>query len=338
VIALDANGADAGPAAVAEGARLSGERVLLFGPAAQMEAGEGVEIVDAPGTLSGAEPVRAVRQNPDASIVQAAKAVADGRAEALVSAGSTGPTLAAATLSIKRLKGVHRPALAGLVPTPAKPVLLLDCGANVEVRAEHLVQFAYMGAAFMEAVVGVSRPSVGLLSVGAENGKGTPQVLEARERLAGGPLNFVGNLEGFDLPGASADVVVADGFTGNIALKVLEGTSRVVRDAIRGAVTSGPVSSVGGLLIRGAVGRLRDSIDPEAVGGAILLGLRKPVVVGHGSFGPRGIASAVGLARRAVDEDMVDRTSAALAAGGAMRSAPVGSFATVTPETPDRPG
>ena len=338
MIALDANGADAGPAAVAEGARLSGERVLLFGPAAQMEAGEGVEIVDAPGTPAGAEPVRAVRQNPDASIVQAAKAVADGRAEALVSAGSTGPTLAAATLSIKRLKGVHRPALAGLVPTPAKPVLLLDCGANVEVRAEHLVQFAYMGAAFMEAVVGVSRPSVGLLSVGAENGKGTPQVLEARERLAGGPLNFVGNLEGFDLPGASADVVVADGFTGNIALKVLEGTSRVVRDAIRGAVTSGPVSSVGGLLIRGAVGRLRDSIDPEAVGGAILLGLRKPVVVGHGSFGPRGIASAVGLARRAVDEDMVDRTSAALAAGGAMRSAPVGSFATVTPETPDKPG
>ena len=279
-----------------------------------------------------------MRNNPDASIVQAAAAVADGRAEALVSAGSTGPTLAAATLAIKRLKGVHRPALAVLVPIPAKPVLLLDCGANVEVRPEHLVQFAYMGSAFMEVVMGVERPSVGLLSVGEESGKGTPDVLEARERLEGGPLNFTGNLEGFDLPGAGADVVVADGFTGNIALKVLEGTSRVVRDAIRGAITSNPLSSAGGLLIRGSVNRLRDSLDPENVGGAILLGLRKPVVVGHGSFGPKGIASAVALARRAVDEDMVGRTHAALEAAGALRSAPAGSFASVKPETPGTPG
>jgi glycerol-3-phosphate acyltransferase PlsX len=190
----------------------------------------------------------------------------------------------------------------------------------------------------MEAVMGLHRPSVGLLSVGEENGKGTPDVLEAGERIAGGPLNFAGNLEGFDLPRAGADVVVSDGFTGNIALKVLEGTSRVVRDAIRDAITSRPVSTVGGLLIRGSVNRLRDSIDPEAVGGAILLGLRKPVVVGHGSFGPRGFASAVGLARRAVDEDMVGRTYEALRAAGALRSAPAGSVATVTPETPGTSG
>jgi glycerol-3-phosphate acyltransferase PlsX len=190
----------------------------------------------------------------------------------------------------------------------------------------------------MEAVMGIERPSVGLLSVGEESGKGTPDVLEARERLEGGPLNFAGNLEGFDLPGAATDVVVSDGFTGNIALKVLEGTSKVVRDAIRDAITSSPVSSVGGLLIKRSVNRLRDSIDPEGVGGAILLGLRKPVVVGHGSFGPRGIAAAVTLARRAVDEDMVGRTARALTAGGAMRSAPAGSFATVTPETPEASG
>jgi len=334
LIAVDANGADAGPAAVAEGARLSGEPTLVFGH--RLPAGDGV--VDAPGVPASDNPVRAVRSNPDASIVQAAAAVADGRADALVSAGSTGPTLAAATLAIKRLKGVHRPALAVLVPIPAKPVLLLDCGANVEVRPEHLVQFAYMGSAFMEVVMGVQRPSVGLLSVGEESGKGTPDVLEARARLEGGPLNFAGNLEGFDLPGAGADVVVADGFTGNIALKVLEGTSRVVRDAIRDAITSGPVSSAGGLLIRGAVGRLRDSLDPENVGGAILLGLRKPVVVGHGSFGPKGIASAIRLARRAVDEDMVGRTHAALEAAGALRSAPAGSFASVKPETPGTTG
>jgi len=325
VIALDANGADAGPAAVADGARLSGERVLVFGPASQL--GDGIEVVDAPLGVSGSEePVRAVRSNPEASIVQAAKAVADGRAEALVSAGSTGPTLAAATLSIKRLKGVHRPALAVLIPIPAKPVLLLDAGANVEVRPEHLVQFAYMGAAFMEAVVGVEGPSVGLLSVGEESGKGTPDVLAARERLEDGSLNFIGNIEGFDLPGASADVVVTDGFTGNIALKVLEGTSKVVSGAISDAIRSGAVSSVGGLLIKGSVGKLRAKLDPEAVGGAILLGLRHPVVVAHGSFGPKGIASAVNLARQAVDERMVERTHAALEAAGALRSAPAGSF------------
>lgn len=327
MIALDANGADGGPAVVAEGARLSGEDVLLFGPATEL-GGSGAEVVDAPVRISGhEEPVRAVRSKPEASIVQAAKAVAEGRAEALVSAGSTGPTVAAATLSIKRMRGVHRPALAALIPIPARPVLLLDAGANVEVRPEQLVQFAYMGAAFMEAVMGVERPTVGLLSVGEESGKGTPEVLAARERLEAGSLAFLGNLEGFDLPAGTADVLVTDGFTGNVALKVLEGTSRTVREAIRDAIRSGPVSTAGGLLIRGALGRLREQLDPERVGGAILLGLRRPVVVAHGSFGPRGVASAVRLARRAVDERIVERTAAALEAAGALRSAPAGSFA-----------
>ena len=324
MIALDANGLDAGPAAVAEGARESGERVLLFGPAGDLAgAGERVEVVDAPVRIAaGPEPVRAVREQRDASIVLAAQAVAEGSADALVSAGSTGPTLAAATLSIKRIKGVHRPALAVVLPIPGGPVLLLDCGANVEVRPEHLVQFAHMGSAFMESVLGKARPRVGLLSVGEEQGKGTPDVLEAGERLAGAKgLNFVGNVEGFDVPGAGADVVVTDGFTGNVTLKVLEGTSRTVREAIRGAIRSGPVSTLGGLLIRGRVERLRAELDPEGVGGALLLGLRKPVVVAHGSFGPRGVASAVRMARRAVDERMVERTAAALEAAGALRSA-----------------
>ena len=329
MISVDANGADQGPAAVAEGARRSGLPVLLFGPVASLaDAGPHAEIVDAPQTVkAGGEPVAAVRSKRDASIVQAARAVADGRAEALVSAGSTGPTLAAATLSIKRIHGVFRPALAVLLPIPGGPVLLLDAGASVEVRPDHLVQFAYMGASFMEAVVGRSRPRVGLLSVGEESGKGTPDVLAAHERLAGGELNFVGNLEGFDLPDASAEVVVTDGFTGNVALKVLEGTSKVVRDTIRARVRSGPVSSVGGLLIRGKIDRLREELDPERVGGALLLGLRQPVVVAHGSFGPTGIEHAIKLARRAVDEDMVGRTGAALEAAGAMRSVPAASVA-----------
>jgi phosphate acyltransferase len=329
VIALDANGADQGPAAVAAGARRSGLPVLLFGPVdALRDAGDKSELVDAPEAIAaGSEPVRAVRNQPQASIVQAAAAVAADRADALVSAGSTGPTLAAATLGIKRQRGVHRPALAVVLPVPDGPVLLLDCGANVEVRPEHLEQFAYMGACFMEAVYGMTRPRVGLLSVGEEQGKGTPDVQAAHGRLTDGQLNFVGNVEGFDLPRAGAEVIVADGFTGNVALKVMEGTSKAVTGAIREAIRSGPISTVGGLLVRGRLGRLRAQLDPEAVGGAILLGLRKPVVVAHGSFGPEGIASAVKLARRAVDEDMVGRTAAALQAAGALRSAPAGSVA-----------
>jgi len=328
VIAVDANGADAGPGAVAEGARLSGERVLLFGPASEIgEPGAEIELVDAPERIGGdEEPVRAVRSRPEASIVQAAAAVADGRAEALVSAGATGPTMAAATLAVKRIRGVHRPAIAALLPLPAGRVLLLDAGANVEVRPEHLVQFAYMGAAFMEHVEGVERPRVGLLSVGTEAGKGTPDVQAAHERLAGGSLDFAGNVEGFDLPNATVDVVVTDGFTGNVALKAMESASKVTREAIGEAVRANPLSMLGGLLIRGQVGKLRAQLDPEGVGGAILLGLRKPVVIGHGSFGPAGLASAIRLARRAVDEGMVERTAAALQADGALRSAPAGSF------------
>ncbi|HLM09086.1 MAG TPA: phosphate acyltransferase PlsX [Thermoleophilaceae bacterium] len=330
MIAVDANGADRGPAAVAEGVARSGVPTLLFGPAASVGArcGPLAQVVDAPVTIkAGEEAVAAVRAKRDASIVQAAKAVGDGRAEALVSAGSTGPTLAAATLSIKRLHGVFRPALAVLLPVPGGPVLLLDAGASVEVRPEHLVQFAYMGACFMEAVVGVERPSVGLLSVGEESGKGTPGVLMAHERLAEGELNFAGNIEGFDLPTAGADVMVADGFTGNVALKVLEGTLKAVGVQIRSRLRSGPLSSLGGLLIRGKMRALRDDLDPERVGGAILLGLRKPVVVAHGSFGPIGIEHAVRLARRAVDEDMVGRTRVALESADALRSAPTASVA-----------
>jgi phosphate acyltransferase len=329
MIAVDANGADHGPGAVAEGVRRAGLPVRLFGPRAALAgAGPHAEIVDAPEVIKGgAEPVAAVRSRRDASIVRAAQAVADGEADALVSAGSTGPTLAAGTLAIKRIRGVFRPALAVLLPLPRGDVLLLDAGASVEVRPEHLVQFAYLGAGFMSAVHGVERPRVGLLSVGDESGKGTPDVLAAHERLADGQLNFVGNLEGFDLPTSAADVIVTDGFTGNVALKVLEATAKTLTGAVRDAISSGPVSAVGGMLVRGKLGGLRDQLDPERTGGAILLGLRKPVVVAHGSFGPRGIESAVRLAARAIDEDMVGRTAAALETAGALRSAPAATVA-----------
>ena len=313
MIALDANGADGGPEVVAEGARLSGVEYELF---------------DSPVVISNEEePASAVRAKPEASIVQAAIAVGEGRAEALVSAGSTGAALAAGLFHVKRLRGVHRPAIAVLLPIPGSPTLMLDAGANVEVRPEHLVQFAYMGAAFMEAVHGVARPRVGLLSVGEEAKKGTPDVVEAHERLSGGPLDFRGNVEGHDMTAGVVDVVVTDGFTGNVALKLMEGTAKVVTGAIRDAIRSSPVSAAGGLLVRGRLGKLRAELDPNSVGGAILLGLRKPVVIAHGGSSPEGIANALRLARRAVDEGMIERTSAALRAGGALRSAPAASVA-----------
>jgi phosphate acyltransferase len=315
MIALDANGADLGPEAVARGAELAGFEVEIFGP-------------PMPGIGNDEEPARAVRAREDASIVQAARAVGDGRAEALVSPGPTGATLAAAVLHIKRIRGVHRPAVAALVPVPGgKPTLMLDVGANVEVRPEHLVQFAYMGATFMEAVVGVARPRVGLLSIGEEAKKGTADVVEANERLADGPLDFAGNIEGNDVTRGVVDVVVTDGFTGNVALKLMEGTASTVISAIRDAIRSSPVSAAGGLLIRRRVGKLREQIDPNTTGGAILLGVRRPVVIAHGSSSAEGIANALRLARRAVDEGMIEKTASALESAGVLRSASAASLA-----------
>jgi glycerol-3-phosphate acyltransferase PlsX len=327
VIALDANGADRGPATVAEGGRLAGVPVTLYGPASQLSGA--AQVVDSPMAIGNdEEPVHAVRTKEDASIVRAVRAVADGEASAAVSAGSTGAALAASVLHLRRLRGVHRPGVAVLLPIPGAPTLMVDVGANVEVRPEHLVQFAYMGSAFMEAVHGVERPRVGLLSIGEEPNKGTPDVVEAHERLAAGQtLNFIGNVEGTDVTAGRADVIVTDGFTGNVALKLMEGTARTVVSAVRDAVRSSPVSTFGGLLIRGAVGDLRSQLDPNTTGGAILLGVRGVVVIAHGGSSAEGIANAVRLAQRAVDERVLDRTVAALEAGGALRSAPTATVA-----------
>jgi len=331
-VALDANGADLGPAEVAAGAAeaaSSGEvRVLLFGPARELgSAAPGVEIVDAPVSIAKApDPARAVRRTPESSIVQAARAVGEGRADALVSGGSTGAALAAGLFRVKRAAGIHRPALAVPVPVPGAPVLLLDVGANVEVRPEHLVQFAFMGAAFAQAVIGVARPRVALLSNGEEPIKGTPDLVAVHEQLAaataaGGrsALNFVGNVEGTGLTAGLADVVVTDGFTGNVALKLMEGVSGTLIEAIRQRARSSPRARIGGLLLRPALRALREEIDPEESGGAYMLGLRRVGVVAHGRFARRGYARAVEVAAIGVREGAVERTHAALEAAGALR-------------------
>ncbi|WP_308213595.1 phosphate acyltransferase PlsX [Solirubrobacter phytolaccae] len=323
-VAVDVNGADLGPAEVARGAALAqGVRVILFGPAAEIgPVPSHVSVVDAPVSIAkDPDPARAVRRTPDASIVRAVAAVKDGDAQALVSGGSTGAALAASLFGFKRVPGVHRPALAIIIPVPGKPFLLLDAGANVEVRPEMLVQFAHMGAAFMEAVHGVSAPRVALLANGTEPNKGTEIIVGAHSALASSAgLNFVGNVEGFAIGSGEADVIVADGFTGNVALKVMEGTSAALLGAVRSAAMSSWRSKVGGLLLKPALRGLRGEIDPEEQGGAVLLGLRHVGVVPHGSFGARGFTRAIEVAARSVREDVAGRTYARLAEAGALRT------------------
>jgi glycerol-3-phosphate acyltransferase PlsX len=320
MIALDANGADRGPRNVAEGGRRAGVPVTIFGPAAELEGFDNV--VDAPVAITNDDdPARAVRAKPDASVVQAARAVKEGSAGGFVTSGSTGAALAAGLFHLKRMHGVHRPAVAVRVPIPGRAVLILDSGANIDSRPEWLVQFAYMGAAYMEAVHGVERPRVGLLSVGEEASKGTEEVVEANRILSDGPLNFAGNVEGTDIAGGQLDVIVTDGFTGNVALKAIEGTAITVMGAVRDAVRSGPISSLGGLLIRKQARRLRAELNQDAVGAGILLGLRGVAFVTHGNATPVGVATAVRLAHRAVEERVVERTEAALRNSGSLASA-----------------
>ena len=327
-VALDGFGAEQGFAVLAEGARMAaadGIRLRVFGLPDRLglDGVAGIEVVPTTEWIGNEEDaVAAVRRKVDASVVRAVTDVAAGRADAMASPGSTGATMAAATFGLRRLQGVKRPALAVQLPVPGKRVLFLDVGANVEVRAQHLVQFAFLGAAFSEAVLGVERPRVGLLSVGEEAGKGREEVAEAHVALAGASgIDFAGNVEGRDLPAGAADVVVTDGFTGNVALKLMEGTAKAVTGAIRDAARSNPLATLGGLLMRPALGGLRRELHPDATGGAILLGLRGVAVVGHGSSGAEGIANAVRLAARCAEVDAVGRTAALLREGGAGRGA-----------------
>jgi phosphate acyltransferase len=333
VVAVDCNGADLGPSEVAAGAAIAaaqGARVLLFGPAGELgDPPAGVEVVDAPVSIAKApDPARAARTTPEASIVLAAKAVAEGRAQALVCAGGTGAALAAGTFNVKRDRGIYRPALALPLPVPSHPVTLLDVGANAEARREHLVQFAYMGAALARIVLGVERPRVGLLSNGEEAARGSELVLEAGVELRAQAEHgteafaFVGNVEGDGLVSGAADVVVTDGFTGNITLKLMEGTSQAILRAIREAAMSSTRSKLGGALLAPSLKGLREEIDPEGAGGAYLLGLRRLGVVPHGRFTRKGFAQAIQRAALGARADIVGQTHRALEEAGALRRSP----------------
>jgi glycerol-3-phosphate acyltransferase PlsX len=313
-IAVDAMGGDRGPDEIVAGAlaaRGDGVELVIVGdPGLDTH---GLELLPAADVIEMHDkPAEAVRAKPDSSLVAAVRAVAEGHADAVVSAGNTGAVLAAGLLELRRIPGVLRPAIAVPIPTERGPSVLLDAGANADARPEHLLQFATMGAVFAAEILGVERPTVRLLSIGEEREKGNQLALEAHDLLAASGLDFAGNTEGRDILRGTADVVVTDGFTGNVVLKTLEGTIGTILDALRAEITVTPRGKLGGLLIRPAARRLRHRLDPDTYGGAYLLGLRGLAVVAHGNSSRTAIANAVRLAARGVDHDVVGRLAASL--------------------------
>jgi glycerol-3-phosphate acyltransferase PlsX len=308
-VAVDALGGDRAPEEVVAGAAEAAADdidVVLYGPAGLDT--HGVPLVEAPDVIDMAEkPAEAVRAKPGSSLVAAVRAVGDGEADAVVSAGNTGAMLAAGLLHLRRLPGVMRPAIAVPIPARYGVSVLLDAGANADARAEHLLQFAHMGAVFSHEILEVENPQVRLLSIGEESEKGNALTLDAHALLRASDLNFVGNAESRDLLRGAADVVVTDGFTGNIALKLLEGTIKELLDALREEITSTLTGKLGGLLIRPAARRMRTKFDPDTYGGAYLLGLKGLAVIAHGNSGRRAIANAIRLAARGVDHRVVER-------------------------------
>ena len=307
-------GGDRGPDEVVVGAleaAADGIVPVLYGPASLDT--KGLEHVVAEQVIAMDEkPAEAVRSKPDSSLVAACRAIPEGKAEATVSAGNTGAMLAAGLLEIRRLPGVMRPAIAVPIPARDGPSVLLDCGANADARAEHLLQFAYMGAIFAEEILGLPNAEVRLLSIGEEDEKGNQLTLEAHALLTESALNFRGNCEGRDLLAKAADVVVTDGFTGNVALKTLEGTIRTVLQGLRDEIMASTRGKLGGKLIQPATRRLRARLDPDTYGGAYLLGLRGLAVIAHGNSSARAIANAIRLAARGVEHDICGRLEARL--------------------------
>jgi phosphate acyltransferase len=313
-IAVDAMGGDRGAAEIVAGAlaaRSDAVEPVLFG-SVDLET-HGLEHRVTSEVIGQHEkPSEVVRAKPESSLVASVRAVAEGDADAVVSAGNTGAMLAAGLLELRRIPGVIRPAIAVPIPARDGPSVLLDAGANADARPEHLLQFATMGAVFAEEILGVAHPEVRLLSIGEEAEKGNQLTLEAHELLAGSELNFAGNTEGRDILRGAADVVVTDGFTGNVVLKTLEGTIRTILEGLRDEITSTAAGKLGGLLIRPASRRLRHRLDPDTYGGAYLLGLRGLAVIAHGNSSRTAVANAIRLAARGVEHDVVGRLGARL--------------------------
>jgi glycerol-3-phosphate acyltransferase PlsX len=318
-VAVDAMGGDHAPGVVVEGALQAIAHhdltVALVGPTATVEhelarhplpPPDRLRIVEAPDVVAMEEsPLAALRRKPKSSIRVAADLVRQGQAQALFSAGHTGASFLAAHATFGMLDGVERPALAVTVPTPTGAAILLDAGANVECRAEHLEQFARLGSAYARVALGLDRPRVGLLSIGEEAGKGNDLIREAHTHLQRSPVEFIGNLEAREFFTGRADVIVCDGFTGNIALKVGESLVEAAEAMLREEMGAELVTAVGALLARRAFQRFKRRVDYAASGGAPLLGIAGLVLVGHGRSSAKAVQNGVALAAKLAREDVV---------------------------------
>jgi phosphate acyltransferase len=319
-IAVDAMGGDRAPGAIVDGAvraaRRSGVAIALVGLPGAIEeelrlhdvSGLEIEIVEASEAIAMDEkaPSEAVRARKDNSLSVAAQWVRKDAAHAMVTAGHTGAAMTAAAFGLGRVRGVPRPAL--VVPFPAipGPVALLDVGANASARPAHMVQFAVMGDAYARAILGYREPRVGLLSIGEERGKGNDLVQRTAPLLEATDLKFVGNVEGIDVPLGTVEVVVTDGFTGNVLLKFAEGIAELVRTTLNEEARRDPLSSVGAVMMKPALGRVRLRWDYRRMGGAMLLGVRGAVVIGHGRSDAEAVVWMIDAARRSVETGLVD--------------------------------
>ena len=309
-LAVDALGGDNAPGEIVAGAiaaasRLPNDEILLVGPEAEVrphlgpDAPSNVSVLPSGGPIGmEEEPAAALRARPDAGVSVAAKMVRAGEADAFFSAGNTGATVAAALMRIGRMDGVRRPGIATVLPL-SNPVLLLDAGATTMCKPQDLLNFAILGGVFAERYFGLGeRARVALVNVGEEPGKGTDLVKEAHGLISGSGARFVGNVEGRDVATGVADVLITDGFTGNVMLKTAEGVAREVLGMIRSAVTGDLVGKVAGAALKSRLVGIRDQVDPENYGGSFLLGVRGPVVIGHGNSRARGVENAlVGISR-----------------------------------------
>ena len=334
-IAVDAMGGDHAPSAVVDGAvaaaRHLAVQIALVGPTAVIASALAqhpdwsslaIEIVEAPDVIAMTEsPAAALRRKPGASIRVAADLVAQTRAGALVSAGHTGATVMAAYGSFGTIPGVDRPALAASIPTLARPAVLVDAGANVGCRPHHLLQFAVMGSVCARIAFGTDRPRVGLLSIGEEETKGNDLTRDAHRLLKASPVNFIGNVEGREIYSGAADVIVCDGFTGNVVLKTSEGLVETV-EALLGDELRGTFSSqVGYLLSRRAFRRFRRRVDYSEYGGAPLLGVAGLAIIGHGRSSAKAIRNAIAMAYRFATSDFIPRVEQEIAAASVGQNA-----------------
>jgi glycerol-3-phosphate acyltransferase PlsX len=330
-IAIDAMGGDEGPASIIDGALVAARHLqvglLLVGDRVAIERELSrhpnigwldVETLDTPDYIEMAEPAAAaLRRKPRASIRLAADAVRAGRASALFSAGHTGAAVIAAHAAFGRLPGIDRPALATIIPTRHRPAVLLDSGATVECRPQHLVQFAIMGAAYAHVALGCPDARVGLLSIGEEESKGNDLTREAHQLLKNAPVRFVGNVEGRDVYAGQVDVIVCDGFTGNVTLKISEGLVETVEALLHDELSATFGTRVGYLLSRQAYRRFRRRLDYAEYGGAPLLGMNGLCIIGHGRSSPKAVRNGVATAARGVTEGLLDRLTREIAAHAA---------------------